>query len=134
MREQIFDPVRKKRVALTPEESVRQQLIRFLNEKAGVPFHLMNCEYSFEINRLKYRADVVIFGRDAKPIVIIECKAPEVKISKSVFEQIFRYNEKLQVPYLLLSNGTSTYFGSYNHSKDEYEYLSEIPHYNELSK
>ncbi|MDP3436424.1 MAG: type I restriction enzyme HsdR N-terminal domain-containing protein [Bacteroidales bacterium] len=133
MRESIFDPVRKKRVALTPEESVRQQLILELSSNLGYPLHLMSCEYSLVINRLKYRGDLVIFDRETNPIMIAECKAPDVKITRESFEQIVRYNSALKVKFLLVTNGRDTFMGKIDPEDGKYTFITEIPNYNELS-
>jgi len=130
----VFDRVRKKRVALTPEEEVRQQLINLLIDKLGYPVHLMSCEYSIIISGLKYRSDIVLFNKDLKPILMVECKSPSVKITRSTFEQILRYNMALKVKYLLLTNGETTYFASFDKITNNYIYLSNIPPYNELSE
>lgn len=134
MKASVFDPVRKKRVALTPEEEVRQQLINLLIFRLGYPVHLMSCEYSIIISGLKYRGDIVLFGKDLKPLLMVECKAPSVKISRSTFEQILRYNMALKVKYLLLTNGETTYFAAFDKTSNNYIYLSDIPPYNELSE
>ncbi len=133
MRESIFDPVRKKRVALTPEEGVRQQLIQELSSNLGYPLHLMSCEYYLVINRLKYRGDLVIFNKEIEPIMIAECKSPDVKITRESFEQIARYNYALQVKFLLVTNGLETFMGKIDPANGKYIFLKEIPNYNELS-
>lgn len=133
MRESIFDPVRKKRVALTPEEGVRQQLIQELSSNLGYPLHLMSCEYSLVINRLKYRGDLVIFDRETNPLMIAECKSPDVKITRESFEQIVRYNSALKVKFLLVTNGRDTFMGKIDPTDGKYTFLTEIPNYNELS-
>lgn len=131
---QIFDPVRKKRVAATPEERVRQNLIGYLNAECGAPLGLMSCEYSFEINGNKYRSDLVVFNSSGKPLLLAECKAPKVTISKEVFDQIFTYNYHLKVGYLLLTNGKSTYCAKIDTITGQTTFLSSIPKYNELSE
>jgi hypothetical protein len=132
MRETVFDPVRKKRVALTPEEGVRQQLIKELSGNYGYPLQLMSCEYSMTINRVRYRGDLVVFDRDAKPLLIAECKSPGVKISREIFDQILRYNIALRVKLLLVTNGTETFLAAME--GESYTFLTDIPHYNELIK
>jgi len=132
MRETVFDPVRKKRVALTPEEEVRQQLIKELSAEYGYPLQLMSCEYPMTVNRVKYRGDLVIFDKEKNPLLIAECKAPDVKLSREIFEQILRYNFALRVRYLLVTNGTGTFLARIE--GDNYTFLTEIPHYNELIK
>ena len=133
MRATIFDPVRKKRVALTPEEDVRQQLIRMLSEHKGYPVSLMSCEFSLSLNGNKYRGDLVIHGKEGTPLLLAECKAPGVRIGRDVFDQILTYNSTLGVKHILLTNGPETYFASLNEASGKYEYKTEIPCYNELS-
>lgn len=134
MRATIFDPVRKKRVVLTPEEDVRQQLINMLSQTKGYPVALMTCEYSIILNGNRYRGDLVVHGRDGKPLMLAECKAPSVKIGKEVFDQILTYNALLGVRHILLTNGPDTYFASWCEELEKYEYKTEIPGYDELSK
>jgi hypothetical protein len=134
MKDTIFDPVRKKRVALTPEEGVRQQLITLLSCHYGYPLHMMSCEYSVTINKLKYRGDLVIFNNQAKPVLLAECKAPYVPVRRDTFEQILRYNMSLKVEYLLVTNGVDTFFAKFDHTESRYIYLDKIPPYNELLK
>lgn len=134
MKETIFDPVRKKRVALTPEEGVRQQLISLLSEKYGYPVHLMSCEYAVKINKLKYRGDLVVFDNMAQPVLLAECKAPGVAIKRETFEQILRYNTSLKVKYLLITNGNETYLARYDQNTSRYVYIDMIPKYDELFK
>jgi hypothetical protein len=132
MKEQVFDPVRRKKVALTPEESVRQQLIDYLSNTLGYPISRMVCEYSVEINGLKYRGDLVIVDKELNPFFLAECKAPSIKIGRDTFEQIIRYNSALSVKYLLLTNGITTYFASFDPNCGTYQFITEIPPYNEL--
>ena len=129
---QILDPVRKKWVAATPEEMVRQKLILHLNKKCGVPVELMMCEYSFDINGNKYRSDLVIFSASGEPLMVAECKAPGVKIGEDVFSQIFTYNYILKVKYLLLTNGSVTYCATFDGINGKMVFLNKIPNYNEL--
>lgn len=134
MKSLVFDPVRKKKVVLTPEEGVRQQLIDLLCNRLGYPVNLMSCEYSISIDGLKYRGDLVLLGRNLKPVLLAECKAPTVKVSRGTFEQILRYNMSLKVKYLLLTNGVDTYFAVFDKESNNYKYLNEILPYNELSE
>lgn len=131
---QIFDPVRKKRVAATPEEVVRQNLINYLNSECGIPLGLMSCEYSFEINGNKFRSDLVVFNSSGNPLLLAECKAPNVLISKDVFDQIFTYNYHLKVRHLLLTNGKSTFCAKIDAASGNTNFLSSIPKYNELTE
>ena len=104
----IFDPLRKKNVKLTPEERVRQNLIVVLNEQCGYPLSHMASEYSFSFNSLTYRADIVVFNRQLKPKILVECKAPSVVLSEDVIDQVIRYNYVLKVEYILISNGSNS--------------------------
>lgn len=103
----IWDDVRKKWVKLTPEEWVRQNFIQYLLVVKNYPASLMAIEKGIELNGLKKRCDIVIF-KDRKPWMIVECKEPNVPLSQDTFMQIIRYNMVLQVPYLVLTNGTQT--------------------------
>jgi type I site-specific restriction endonuclease len=129
---EIFDPVRRKFVALTPEEWVRQNFIQFLVEHKKVPASLIAVEKALTLNKLTKRTDVVIYGRQTKPVMIVECKAPGVKISQAVFEQIGRYNMALQVDFLVVTNGLSHYCARINFANGSFEFLEEIPNYENL--
>ena len=101
----IFDVVRKKFVFLSPEEWVRQHIIHYLIDDRGVSKSLLAVERGIELNGLKKRFDIVVFSNSGKPKMIIECKAPNEKLSETVFEQIARYNLSLNVDYLWVTNG-----------------------------
>ena len=107
----VWDPLRKKEVALTPEEGVRQWFIRLLNTSAMVPMHMMMSEASLMFGNKKYRADILVYGRDARPVAIVECKRPETGIGQEVLDQAIRYNMVLDVRYILITNGRHTYIG-----------------------
>lgn len=104
-RETIFDPVRRRRVALTPEEWVRQQTIAALHEQYGYPYELMQVEAAITLNGLTKRCDIVVYDGDVKPMMIVECKQENVPLTQKVVDQACRYNLVLGVPYLLLTNG-----------------------------
>lgn len=131
-KEQIFDVVRKKFVALTPEEWVRQHVIHFLNLKKEYPLSLMAVETLVVVNRLKQRADIVIYSRKGVPQIIIECKAPSVQINQTVFNQAARYNMTLKVDYLFFTNGLNHYIAKLNYINQTYSFLKDIPLYNSL--
>ncbi len=101
--DKIFDPVRRRWVRLTPEEWVRQQTIEMLHERYGYPLELMQVEAAITLNGLTKRCDIVVYGRDVKPWMIVECKKEGVALSQKVVDQA--YNLVLKVPYLLLTNG-----------------------------
>jgi len=104
-RREVLDPVRRRWVALTPEEGVRQWVIGLLHERYGYPLELMQVEGAISVNGMTRRCDIVLFGSDGKPQMIVECKKPEVAITQKVCDQACRYNTVLKVPYLLLTNG-----------------------------
>lgn len=101
----IFDVVRKKFITLTPEEWVRQHLISYLITDLNLPIGLIGVEVSFSFNSINHRADVVVYNRKGEPILLAECKAPNVEITNEVVDQICRYNYALNAEYLLVTNG-----------------------------
>ncbi|HWS01737.1 MAG TPA: type I restriction enzyme HsdR N-terminal domain-containing protein, partial [Prolixibacteraceae bacterium] len=103
----VFDAYRRRWVKLTPEEWVRQHFIRYLVEEKHYPASLIAVEHSLKINRQDFRADAVVFSTSGNPLLILECKAPDVKIIQKVFEQIVRYNYEFQVGFLIVTNGLS---------------------------
>ncbi len=125
--EKVFDPLRKIEVALTPEEKVRQDVIRWLNQKLRIPMVMMASEYSFRYNGLTYRADIVVFGRDTKPLMLVECKAPSVKIDEDVVGQGVRYNRVLGVKYMMFVNGVKMCFFEREGDTGQYKMLPGIP-------
>jgi len=102
---EIFDPVRRRYVALTPEEWVRQQTITLLRDEYGYPLELMQVECAISLNGLTKRCDIVVYDHSVQPLMIVECKQERVALSQQVVDQASRYNLVLQVPYLLLTNG-----------------------------
>ena len=123
----IFDVVRKKYLLLTPEEWVRQNFIHYLNKEKKYPFSLMGVEQMVKYNSLKVRADIVIYNLEGKPNVIVECKAPEVKITQDTFYQIAKYNSQLKVQYLIVTNGMKHYCCKMDYKTNEITFLEEIP-------
>lgn len=125
----IFDTIRKKYVSLTPEELVRQIIIRFLVEEKGFPSTLITIEGSININGLKRRFDILANDNSGKPLLIVECKGPKIKISQKTFDQIAIYNIKTMVEYLLITNGLTHYCCKLNFETKSYDFLKEIPSY-----
>ena len=107
--QKVWDPLRKKDVALTPEEQVRSWFIGVLRDNAGVPLHMMGSEVPLEFGQKKFRADIVIYDRALKPLAVVECKRPEVELSEEVVLQALRYNAVLDVAFVFLTNGKNTY-------------------------
>lgn len=104
-RREVLDPVRRRWVALTPEEEVRQQTILLLHHHFGYPLELMQVEGAITLNGMTRRCDIVVYGTDGQPHIIVECKRPAIPITQRVCDQACRYNTVLQVPILLLTNG-----------------------------
>lgn len=130
----IFDSIRKKYVVLTPEEWVRQNLINYLTEEKGYPKGLIAVETSLKHNGRSRRSDILCYHSNNCPVLLVECKAPEVKISQAAFDQISRYNITYKVPFLLISNGINHYVCQINFDTKSYTYIQELPHYTELFK
>ncbi len=126
MRELVYDPLRKRDVALTPEEGVRQRMIMWLHSKLGFSLNNMMSEYSFKYNGLLYRADIVVFDKQMKVKLLVECKAPGVEIDRVVIEQGIRYNRTLDVQYILFTNGTSLCGYKKVDGTQEYEAISNL--------
>ena len=125
----IFDVVRKKYLLLTPEEWVRQNFIHYLNKEKKYPLGLMGVEQMVKYNSLKTRADIVMYNTEGKANIIVECKAPNVKITQDTFNQIAKYNSQLKVKYLLVTNGMNHYCCKMNYEKNEIVFLEEVPNY-----
>ena len=123
----IFDIVRKKYVVLTPEEWVRQHCIHFLHFEKKYPISLMAIEKQVKVNALTKRTDIVVYDTEGKPRVIVECKAPQIRISQSTFDQIARYNLELNANFLMVTNGLKHYHCMMNHHKQAYQFLTELP-------
>lgn len=130
----IFDEIRKKFVALQPEEWVRQHVIRFLIEEKKVPKSLINVEKEITINGLAKRYDIVVFSRNGNILLAVECKAPTIQISQTVFDQIARYNLMLKSEILMITNGLNHYFCQMDYEKGKYLFLKELPKYDFLTK
>ena len=129
--DQVFDPIRKKFVKLTPEEGVRQHVIRTLTGCYGYPETHLAVEYGFKYNKRQYRADVVVFNRALKPMLLVECKAPSVNLTMDVIDQVVRYNYVLDVPWILITNGELFYLCRRDDSGD-YLQQSRMPTFDEL--
>jgi len=128
-RKLIFDSIRKKYVVLTPEEWVRQNFIRFLVEEKAYPESLIVIEKKVDVNLLPQRSDIVLYNQNANSIMIVECKASRVKVTQDVFNQIARYNMKLRVPYLVVTNGLHHYCCEMDYELKTFQFLSDIPNY-----
>lgn len=128
----VLDKLREKYLVLTPEEWVRQHFVNFLITEKGYPPKLIANEIQIILNRQKKRCDSVVYDRSASPLVIVEYKAPEVKITQQVFDQIVAYNIVLKVKYLIVSNGLEHYCCKMDYDTQTFEYLADVPAYEAL--
>jgi predicted type IV restriction endonuclease len=124
----VWDPLRKKYLVLTPEEWVRQHLVFYLQQELGVPASAIALEGGFKLNQKLQRTDVLVY-KNSKPVLLVECKAPQVKIKQATFDQAARYNLNYQVDYLLLSNGLVTIAAQVDMQKGRYFFLEKAPHF-----
>ncbi len=125
----IFDPIRKKFVVLQPEEWVRQHVVQFLLQGKNCPTSLVNAEKELKINGLSKRYDIVVYRPDGGIFLMVECKAPKVKITQDTFDQIARYNMALKAEYLMVTNGLSHYFCQLDYQLEKYQFIEDIPSY-----
>ncbi|MDR1454032.1 MAG: type I restriction enzyme HsdR N-terminal domain-containing protein [Tannerella sp.] len=130
----IFDPLRRKKVALTPEEWVRQHFVNYLVTEKSYPAALLANEVTIALERLSRRCDTVVYSPCLEPLAIVEYKAPSVRVTQQVFEQIARYNLSLRVKCLMVTNGLEHYCCRIDYKKPDYAYLKEIPAYEALGR
>ena len=128
---QIFDSIRKKFVALTPEEWVRQNFIQYLIEEKNYPRSLIAVETGLKYNRLKKRSDITVYDRKGNVWMIVECKAPEIKISQNTFDQVATYNMagKIKTQFLAVTNGLKHYCCKMNYEGEKYDFLKGFPEF-----
>ena len=124
--------VRKKTLVLTPEEWVRQHVIHFLVEFKKFPLGLISSELGIQIHQLSRRCDVVVFGRNQQPKLLIECKAPDVKLTENTIQQIAHYNFNLQVDYLWITNGIQHGIYHIDRAQNRIQLLEELPAFEDL--
>ena len=130
----VFDPLRRKEVALTPEEEVRQWCIKVLSENLRVPLHMMMSEAGFKLGGKQFRADILVYDRQAHPLAVVECKRPEVEMSREVLDQAIRYNMVLNVRFMIITNGRQT-FACRRVEEDgnvRYVFIEKVPSYEEM--
>ena len=128
----IFDVIRKRYVALTPEEWVRQHFVHFLIAHKGYPTALLANEVMVKLNGTTQRCDTVLYRRDLSARMIVEYKAPHIEITQAVFDQITRFNMVLKVDYLIVSNGMQHYCCRMDYENQSYTFLQDIPDYKSL--
>jgi len=134
--EMIFDQLRKKWVRLTPEEWVRQNFVQYLINEGRYPSGLIGIEIFFRLNNLKKRVDILVHNRKGEPVMIVECKSPDIRISDfyedKVYDQLGEYNFGYRVPYVIVTNGIANYAFRHRNVTGKYEHLMEIPLYEDL--
>lgn len=129
----IWDPLRKKTVALTPEEKVRQWFIGILKDEMQVPLHMMMSETGLKLGKKTYRADILVYDRTARPLAVVECKRPEVQLDSEVLDQAIRYNMVLDVRYIIITNGCRTFIFGRNGDNASFSPLDHAPTYQEMT-
>jgi len=123
----VFDIIRKKYVLLQPEEWVRQNMVHYLLEAKKYPTSLINTEKQLIVNNLKKRYDIVVYNSNGSIHILVECKAPSIKITQQAFDQIAQYNMQLNATFLIVSNGLEHYFCKMDYQNKKYIFLNEIP-------
>ena len=125
----IFDGIRKKYLVLTPEEWVRQHIVNFLIHHRQYPKSLIRLEGGTQFNEVRGRSDIVVFGRDGNPFLLVECKAPEIKLSQRDIEQLGIYNLNHRAAYIMLSNGLQNHVYHIDHASKKASWLENIPEF-----
>jgi len=123
----VLDPIRKKKILLQPEELVRQLMIQWLIQNTEFNRNNIQVEKLIKINHLSRRFDIVVYDKNIQPYILIECKAPDIRISQSTFDQIAVYNMALSAPFLIITNGVVTYCVKTDHINKSYVFLEDIP-------
>lgn len=128
----IWDPLRKKQVALTPEEKVRQWFISVLETQMMVPRHMMMSEVGFRLGDKQMRSDILVYSRNAEPLMVVECKRPDVPLDQAVLDQTIRYNMVLDVRYIVVTNGLSTHI--FQKGPEGFAPMAAAPTYKEMTE
>lgn len=125
--QQVFDVVRNKWVALTPEEWVRQHLLHFFMVDYHFPKGRMSVEKKVSLNGMSKRSDIVLYDQDGHPIMLVECKAADIALSNDTFRQAAMYNLTMRVPYLMITNGREALCASINLAQGSFQILEGLP-------
>jgi len=128
----IFDEIRKKYLLLTPEEWVRQHVVQYIIREKGYPRSLIKLEGGLKLNSLRKRTDIVVYNTHGEKILLVECKAPSVKITQKVFDQIARYNIVHQIPLLLVSNGFKHFVCEIDFNAQKYNFVENLPQFSQI--
>ena len=130
--EHVWDPLRRKEVALTPEERVRQWFIAVLRDELGVPPYEMMSEATLSYGGKAWRADIVVYRRNMSPAMVVECKRPDVELTREVLEQALRYNLVLDVNWIVITNGKKTLVFARN--LNDFTRTDRLPVYGEICR
>jgi hypothetical protein len=125
----MFDEIRKKEVVLTPEEWVRQHFIQFLINEKNYPRSLIKLEGGMKLNQTARRTDIVLFNNKGEKVLLVECKAPSVKITQQVFDQVARYNWVHRVPLLAVTNGLHHFYCKIDFDNESFGFIPELENY-----
>ena len=128
----IFDEIRKKHLILTPEEWVRQHFIRYLLKEKNFPSALLQIEGGLSLNQTRKRSDILVYDNAGEKIMVIECKAPSVRITQATFDQAARYNSVYKARWLAVTNGLNHYYAKIDHADGNFLFVEELPSYKEL--
>lgn len=128
-RTQVFDPVRKKWLVLTPEEHVRQYMLQYLTQVLQYPMAMLSVEKQVMLNNMPKRFDIVMYNRDHKPWMLVECKAPEVPVTEATLQQLLKYHNNLQCSYWVITNGHQTFCADAMDISN-IQWMNELPLYN----
>jgi type I site-specific restriction endonuclease len=128
----IYDIARKKHVVITPEEWVRQNILHYLTEVKKYPLNFIAVEYALQLNGLNKRADILIYNAYHTPVLIIECKKPEIALNQNIFIQAARYNLTLKVPFIAITNGTENMLAKVDFENETHEFLNDFPAFETL--
>lgn len=123
----IFDFIRKKELMLSPEEWVRQHFVQYLIQQKGYSKNYISLEKGLQLHDLKKRTDILVFDENTMPLMLVECKAPHIKITQSVFDQAARYNMIYRVKYLVVTNGLDHYYCEMDYECESYRFIEDLP-------
>ena len=124
-KKELWDAIRKKYVSITPEELVRQHLVQYLIHEKKISTGKIAIEKEINLNGLKKRFDVLVYDETLKPLLLAECKAPQIKLTQTVMNQAANYNIQLQVKYLLITNGIEMHIAEIDFKSKSYKWLND---------
>jgi len=123
----VFDPIRRKEVVCTPEELLRQLVLRYLLDEKKYPSHRIRVELGLTLNGMPRRSDIVVYDKAINPWLVIECKSPKVVLTQSTFEQAAKYNMQFRAPFLCITNGMATFCCALDFEQGTFRYLDDFP-------